>query len=301
MRGKLMLALLAAALVAVCAAWPAVASNSAGFADPAGDSGNAPDITAVNVSNDDSGTITFRVTIANRPSLSLADLVLLVMDTDANPSNGIHGFDYLIGVAGGNIPLFFNGASGTPQRSQASSLQASYTGGVLTISVNRADIGNPTGPIYFYLAGSGDGGATTGDDAPDGTAVWSYQMIISAAPPATTTPTPTTPTTPAAPLQLSARGFSVKKAKVGNQELITAGMAVSRSDTGGGLEGGQVACAAKLAGKAVKGFSTPTRGGIAVCVWRVPVTAATRGKLLTGSITVTSQGAKVARSFSTRV
>ena len=69
------------------------AANSISFTDPAGDSGSgsnaAPDITNVAVSSDASGTITIRVTVANRPTTLQPDDELGVdFDLDQNPDTG---------------------------------------------------------------------------------------------------------------------------------------------------------------------------------------------------------------------
>ena len=99
MKARLALGALTAALVAVCVAWPAAASarptaNSAGYADPTGDSGNAPDVATLNVSNDDAGVISFKIGIANRTAWGSQDLVQVTLDTDGNATNGHNGWDY---------------------------------------------------------------------------------------------------------------------------------------------------------------------------------------------------------------
>jgi ABC-type glycerol-3-phosphate transport system substrate-binding protein len=62
------LTLLLAAALALAAASAGGASIS--YIDSSGDSGSAPDITTTEVSNDDAGTITLTITIANQPSFS---------------------------------------------------------------------------------------------------------------------------------------------------------------------------------------------------------------------------------------
>jgi hypothetical protein len=65
----LLLALLLAGLVVPGAAARS-ASNAVTFTDPSGDSGAAADITTVDVSNDDNGVITLKVSLPNRQPLS---------------------------------------------------------------------------------------------------------------------------------------------------------------------------------------------------------------------------------------
>lgn len=177
-----------AALALGCVVWPATAlasaqhaakprvasANSQTFTDPTGDSGNAPDVTNVTVSNDDNGQVTFAITFANRPALTDQDLGIVLLDT-----NGDGSPEYAFGIANGTSGIF--SASGTTLTPiSPASFSGSFANGVQTLSVNTADIGNPA-QISFVIGMSGDQGSTIGDFAPDN-GVWSYQVII--APPA---------------------------------------------------------------------------------------------------------------------
>ena len=264
----------------------ATRANSAGFSDPVGDSGNAPDIAAVNASNDDTGKLTFQITIANRPQLAPADLVLVLMDTDGNPSNGTGGADFVAAVTAEGSMLL-SSAGGNLARANAPSFSGSYTAGVSTLTLDAHDIGNP-GAITLVAGASGDDGATVGDLA----GPWSYQVIVSS-----TTPPAATPPA-AAPLTLSVLQVSTSKARAGRP--FAAAMTVRRNDTRELLQEGQVTCAARIDGAPLK----PARkagpdDGVAVCAWQLPKAA--KGKRLTGSITVTEEGVKVSRTFSARV
>ena len=82
---------LATLLVAVPAALAGSshrAANSTSYPDSTGEDANAPDITSVNVSNDDAGLITFQVLISNRPAFTDDMFLLIFMDTDQNASTG---------------------------------------------------------------------------------------------------------------------------------------------------------------------------------------------------------------------
>ena len=86
-------------------------SNSANFPDSTGEDSAAPDISAVTVSNDDRGKLTFRIDVSNRPTLAPDMFFLVLLDTDANPASGdpdFGGADYVIELDG---PL--GGAAGT--------------------------------------------------------------------------------------------------------------------------------------------------------------------------------------------
>jgi hypothetical protein len=65
------------------------AANSASFTDPTGDAGSGLDITRLDVSSDDTGTLTFRVTVAGKHDWDLGQAAALVaLDTDQNPDTG---------------------------------------------------------------------------------------------------------------------------------------------------------------------------------------------------------------------
>src|SRR5262249_54628651 len=73
------------------------------FTDPSGDSGTAPDITTVLVSNDANGRIDFQIDVPGQPGLRPDCLLFLVMDTDNNPATGApntEGGDYYIAMYG---------------------------------------------------------------------------------------------------------------------------------------------------------------------------------------------------------
>jgi hypothetical protein len=291
------------AVVAVAAtAGAATKANSTAFIDPTGDSGNAPDVTAVTVSNDDAGTITFQITIANRPAFGPQDVLIVAMDTNGNLSDGAGGLDYVIG-SNGSTALLASEATGSPVTANAPTLKASYTGGVVTISINRADLGNTAG-LNFFIQGFGAPGAPAAENAPDGNGIWNYQVVVAAAPPPPTTPPPppTTAPPPPPPPPLTLTALKVTAAHAIAGKPFTVSLLVRRNDTAKLLTGGQVLCAARL-GLAptplrVAKKSAP-KAGVATCTWNVPVTA--HGKTIRGTITVVYNSVKVVRPFSAKV
>ena len=88
-----------AVLMAALALVPSAASGS--YADPAGDSGAAGDITAVTVVGDKaSGQLVFRISGTNLAT-SETNLLFLDIDSDANPLTGDltdNGSDYWFGM-----------------------------------------------------------------------------------------------------------------------------------------------------------------------------------------------------------
>jgi hypothetical protein len=294
----------AVALLAGCIAWPAtalassqrahharsVAAGSQTYTDPAGDSGNAPDVTNVTVSNDDNGQLTFAITLPNRAAFTAADFMSLDMDTNGNLSDGVFGADYSIGIDQNGV-LLFSDAAGAITPLTAQTLTSSFANTVETISINRSEIGNPS-QINFSLTGSGDNVTTLGEFAPD-SGVWNYQIAI-----ATTGPTgatgPTGVTGPP-PVKLAETKPVLSKPTAG--KTFTASATVTNN--GASVEG-TVNCSAKLGGKTLSGARHSVGAtGKATCSWKLPKSA--HGKSLTGRIGESYQGKSVSKPFSAKV
>ena len=90
--------------------------------------------------------------------------------------------------------------------------------------------------------------------------------------------------------------LKLSPAKAGR--IFNAEMTVIRSDFDSWLTEGKVTCKAKLGGKTLAGRGAYFNEGVA-CSWRLPTNAG--GKRLTGSRTVTYQGASANRTLSVRV
>ena len=261
----------------------AVTANSQAFTDTTGDATDgAPDVSTVTVSNDDNGQVTFAMTLANRTALTDQDFILAQLDTDGNLSDGLGGADYLGGFVNGSGAIF-SGAGGNLVQIAPASFSSSFANGVQTFSVNRADIGNPA-QIALVISTSGDGATTIGERAPDDS-VWNYAVTV--------TQVGSTGTTGS--LDLVASKAVLSKATAGKR--FTASTVVTND--GEGVQG-TVTCSARLGGKALPaGKGSAAASGKATCSWRLP--AAAHGKSLAGRISVSYQGASVARSFSTKV
>jgi hypothetical protein len=125
-----------------------LASNSASFRDPVGDVRRGPDITAVSVSSDDRGTVTVRVTVANRPRLRTTEELGVGFDVDEDPDTGsaFYGEDYAVWLKVGRPVLFRATRSGRLEVAlPPESLKGSFKAGVATFSFKGADLGiDPT-------------------------------------------------------------------------------------------------------------------------------------------------------------
>lgn len=147
------LALLAGALCVLGSAGAAPQENRTSFADPAGDqTQTAPDVTAVVVSNSDQGRLTFEIQVANYATLvdRLSFIVFLDTDTDTatgNPFGADHALVFGYQEAGVLTRAVGTWRSGDFRYALPRSLITSYTaagtGGVATLSVDRADVGTP--------------------------------------------------------------------------------------------------------------------------------------------------------------
>ncbi|HEX6491493.1 MAG TPA: hypothetical protein VF002_09010 [Gaiellaceae bacterium] len=161
----------------------AVASNSTLYLDPSGDPPTtAPDLASVQVSNDDAGTVVFRLSIPNRVTLAESDLVAVLVDADGKSgtgcARGTFGAEYALDVLA-NRYVF-----GRCRRGQwdftrpPASFAGTFGHSTLTLQVNRRDLGG-TSAFRFRIGSAATSGAEPDYDfAPEvGAAPWSYQII----------------------------------------------------------------------------------------------------------------------------
>jgi hypothetical protein len=188
-RGLLIVALCVFASLAV--AGLAGAANTAGFPDRAGDATFAPDITGVDVSNDDAGTVTIQLAFGNdAPAPGLPGEQLgVALDLDQNPDTGTvyYGTDVAFALDFGlNGPTVkFARANGsefkaaTPPPSLTGTLDG--TTRTVTFTVKAADLGlAPDGG--FNLVGLSSSIFGDADLAPD-LRTYNYQQVAGTPPP----------------------------------------------------------------------------------------------------------------------
>ena len=159
------------------------ASSSSPYADGAADAPPAaPDLTAVQVSNDDAGSIVFRISIPNRVVLGGTDLVSLLVDADGKTGTGCargpFGAEYALDVLGGRY-VFGRCLGGRWSfTNPPSSFSGSFADSTLTLKANRRDL-RGTSRLDFRIGAAATTEADPAYDfAPDiGTSAWSYQVI----------------------------------------------------------------------------------------------------------------------------
>lgn len=283
------LAALLVGAASTSAAPHAVTSVPVVFTDAIGDSGTAPDLTQVSVTNDDQGNYAFVATFGT--PYGSASSFFIYLDTDSNPATGdpqALGADFLIdedGSTGEYGFLQWNGSAwvDTPANFTAD-VSLDSTKNTLTVVVSKTELNN-TSTFNFWVASiDGDGSPGHFDDGPSGSGSWSYKLQ--------------------APLTLQLAAGHAGTAKAGGTWSLV--IAAIRSDTGKtvGLEGA-ITCSATAHGTKLKllgrAFVSSGAGGVsaAVCTFVVPKTL--KHKLLSGSIHISYGGQTVGKSFTTTV
>ena len=290
-----LVATVAAALVALPAgalgSSSHIATNAQSFADSVGEDANAPDITSIDVSNTDNGLITFHIAISNRPALTSDMLILMCMDTDANPATGDTqslGADYALQLEPGAIGLFKWNGTTFDNAPSATTVTYGYDATGATIRVGVQDL-DGTKAINFgvdaisgiTVDASGNPDFTNAHDdlAPDpGHGFYNYSVLTKLT------------------LKQTAFSYTPKPAKSGAR--LTATLAATESDTAGPVAKATITCVATIKGVHLRATHS-LANGVASCFWKVPKTA--KGKTLLGKITITLQGTTLAHSFTTKI
>jgi hypothetical protein len=249
-----------------------VAAKRVRFSDARREDPQAPDITAVVVSNTDAAStpasrITFRIEIPNRPLLTEDMRIAVWIDADDDRMTGLAeqatfpGADYLIGWDRklGKGASLRRCAGSICRVASAPTFRFSYARGA-TFSMRAAELGDTRRFRFSARAYSGN----VGDFAPAEGASWGYRLLVRR---------------PPAPR--GSRTFTVR-------------FTVTRAD-GSVLTSGRVSCTARIGGKQVVPRSERFVGRRATCVFVLPLSA--KGKTIRGTITVVSGGARVTKTF----
>ena len=278
------LAVLMCALAAAGAgAMPAITSPPQTQSDPAGDSGTAPDIVGVSVTNDDRGQYRFTITFATPYGSASSSEIFL--DTDRNSSTGDPqgaGADFLLydDRASQDSELDAWGASGWQKASSNSlGVQVGSDQKSITFAIGLADLKGASSFNFFVASYDGDGGDGHYDDAPSGNGTFSYVSR--------------------AVFTLSAQVAAATRAKAGGSWTLAMLAIRSDNDKTVGAEG-TLACSGRAGSVklpvAFKGFVS-TGGGDSSAVCRLSIPKSLKGKTVSGTITVSDGGQSVTRTF----
>jgi hypothetical protein len=280
------------------------AAGTATFSDPTGDSGIAPDISGVTVSNDDGGLITFRITVTNRSSIGPDDAIAVPLGTDdPDLASGLRsdGMNFVLVLdSSGPSLLAWDGEEMVGVDPAPGSLTGSFDAGAATITVRQEDLA-PGFPdlsvpieLNFYALGIAFSGndVLAQDDAPDGDAIWSYRL--------------------AEALRVVLTGFNADRTVKAGGTLVAL-LGAAHTDTGVAVSSGKITCRARLGSKLLRGrarfitvvLTSPATGRVvrspnATCSFKVPKQSS-KGKTIRGSISLRESGVTLTRSFTTRV
>jgi hypothetical protein len=251
------------------------------YSDPAGDSGVAPDITAVSVGHDAAGLVTLTVT-TNQPTLAPDAVFWGFIDADVNSSTGMPvrglGADHFF-LAGADGGVLAHVVGTGFVFDFASTFRASYADGKLTARFQRSELGTSERFAFLVEANQedADGNTLAADYAPDGAP---YEYSFAQAPLVVTLGKPLG--TPGQP-------------RAGGAFVVSAPTA--RSD--GQPVAGTATCKARVGSSPLRATGR-LLGGTARCSMRIP--RGTKGKTLRGTLTVSVEGATtVTRSYVFRV
>jgi hypothetical protein len=274
-------AMLAVASALALAAIPsATGAGSTSFNDTIGDGNGAADVKTVVVSNDDAGQVTIRVNVDSLPNPS-ATAVFVLFDTDRNQATGWTdgaGAEYaFVDDESDDSYAFLRWNGSDWVDAPDTTARVSSDNGGATFSINRSELGGTTAFDFWVRTRLGDPDATATDTAPDGDAVWTFELKLGAA----AAPKITAVMLPAASmLPRAGTTFTFRVGKV----VLSTKEAVSPD---------RVTCKALLAGKTL----AAVRPG--ACAWKLPRTA--RGKSLVVTFTATYHGASYSRRFPLKV
>lgn len=259
-----------------------VARADAHFTDPSGDANGAPDVVDVSVFNDAFNRVIFAAKIAGGAAMAADSEILFVVDTDKNFETGSDGWDYLILLDGNKQWNLFSWNGTEWVEAPSTTVKAYFLDDVVFFGVDRAELGN-TAMFDFFVESNkyaADQVIAT-DTVPDGEAIWSYATV----------------TKTFGLVASSIVGVTKGGAQAG--KAFVAGYAVSRTDSPEPMISAKTTCAATVGVKRIAA-RVAQDGDIAVCRVTVPKLAS-KGKLLKVTLTTTSGGKTVKKSYSTKI
>lgn len=174
---QLVLTLLAAALVLTATASSrSVADSKELGVDTSGDSGNAPDLTAGSVSNNNEGKLTWRIGIGNRAQLVAPDLLAIFIDADGQDT-GEDGFEFLVQLDPSQGPALFKWDGSQFIDTRSKSLAVSFTNGAAEVSLDFRELDSES-LLFFFQSQLVPESSGVIDFAPNGDGVHFYFVDV---------------------------------------------------------------------------------------------------------------------------
>ena len=287
-----------AALVLVATAAGSVnrsAINRTTFDDALGEDPAAPDIATVRVSNNDEGTLTFRVALPNRPTLGNDMRFSLSIDADSNAATGLtgSGIDYRL-----LYDFYLHGdrllwllTCGPSACTSGAKLPFTYASGP-TVTIDREELGDTRrfrlflnamdGIVFDPVAKTFDLSNAHGDAAPDASAPspWSYKVKLG-------------------PSRLLVQRFATTPAKPAAGKTFLARLKVKRDDSGALVTRARWPATPPLTALAYASSEVGSRRALPFASGESRERPA--GVLLRGSIAVTFSGKTAKKSFALKV
>jgi hypothetical protein len=288
---------------------PAGAQQS--YTDPGGDAGAGTDITAITVRNDQSGLISIQV--ASASPIVGNHAVAVFIDADKNPATGDDGDEAW--MFGGPLvgSAFFRCSSGGCSEANPANFSAGAAGpNVTEFRFNRADIGSSSGFNFAAVSISIDPPYLNFWDAAPNAGSFSYDLVfpqcsngrdddgdgaIDSQDLGCSSPTDDNEADDPVNVRLGAVKVTPAAPRAGS--VVTIAVPTTRIETGQPLDGGTARCTASYAPNKKLRASGSVVAGRATCKLRLP--AATRGKRVSGVMTVKYRTATATRPFSMRV
>jgi len=290
-----------------------VAGAEQRYTDATGDSGAAPDLGQVAVSND-SGQVVFRVSVPARlPEPDEA--YFLAIDSDGNVDTGKDGLEVRVFqmAVSSNVDTW-NGSEWVDAPSGGISLRMELTGetGVWVVTLPRTLLANTTAFSFWLMSAKFNGDEmVASDDAPDGNGAWRYELALKQCSNGQDDDRDgktdihdlgcsdgEDDLESDDPYTLAIVRPSVTPAVVRTGTPITIKARVTQVETKQPITTGAVRCTAKI-GTATRRWAGRLTSGTAVCALRAPKVS--KPTSVKGSITVSSKSKTATAPFAFRV
>jgi hypothetical protein len=254
---------------------------AASFPDPGSDGDAAPDVTAVRVSDDKDGWITFAISTPNYATLPGESVIALAIDRDGRPTTGDAGAELLIRTLSGEVIFerWSQAERGWLDDRPPHRVRLRNSANTVTVEVHRSELDDA--PRFGFSLAALDintqaESVLAADLAPDDGGFYRYTLVNKPA------------------LRLLAGRLSATPARPRAGTPFRVSLAVRRSDTNRPISSGKVSCRVLLGGKPLRARGS-VAGGAARC--SVAVSGSAAGSRLRGTISVRVGAQSAAANF----
>jgi hypothetical protein len=276
----------AAALLAAGSAAPRPLANSGEVSDPAGDSGPAPDLTTIALSNDDNGIVTWRISFGNRPLFFRPDFLQIFLDADLQSGTGPEGFELMIQVAFPLASGLFRWNGSAYDRVDAG-FEAATGSGEISFSIDFRQLGSQSLRFYIYADTEPATSDDLWDEAPNAPGVLLYAVQVPLVLDSFTPPK----------VVRAGQKLSVAVGVWTNDELLP--KTSCRARIGRKAVTGKPAWASILVPSPLPDWAALSRKGVASC--RFAVSRKARGKTINVTMAMTKEGVTLREVFSQKI